>query len=199
MIKDVLVFTPVWRLEPETVIAVMEMRHHWDGPLTFMWQSDNRYRIGAERADGIANHLHQYQRGREMFLAGTYQALLVIESDIIPPPDTLKRLAAVDADVAYGCYLFRNNRAPVINIFEKYPDKGGKRARNVGEPLTSRGLWDWALKEGVIDCSGGGLGVALIKRKVIEALEFPVLCRRRIRRCCAVTRMWTGRYPGRRS
>jgi len=170
MIKDVLVFTPVYRLEPETVKGVMDLE--WDGPLSFLLQRDNPYWTGAERRDAVANHLHQYQRGREFFLQGTFQALLVIESDIIPPPDTLKRLAALDTDVAYGVYVFRGNRRPIVNIFEAYRAKNGVRARNIGESLTVRGLWPEAVKQGVIDCSGAGLGCTLIKREVIEAVEF---------------------------
>lgn len=170
MIEDVLVFTPVYRLEPETVESLFALE--WDGPLSYLLQRDNPFTKGQARPDGVANHLHQYQRGREMFLKGQYQAMLVIESDIIAPPDTLRRLAALDVDLAYGCYVFRSNRQPVVNVFERYPDKDGVRARNVGEPLTSRGLWKWALKQGVVPCSGAGLGCVLIQRHVLQALEF---------------------------
>ena len=166
---DVLVFTPVWRLEPETVQSLFAME--WEGPLSLLLQKDNP-RTKGRREDGLANHLHQYRRGREAFLAGRYDAMLVIESDIIAPPDTLTRLAALECDVAYGCYLFRNNRIPIVNIFERYPEKNGVPARNVGESLTMRGLWPKALKAGVVPCSGAGLGCVLIKRHVLEAVPF---------------------------
>jgi hypothetical protein len=94
--------------------------------------------------------------------------MLVIESDIIPPADTLKRLAAIDADLAYGAYVFR--QSPVVNIMEFYHEG----ALNVGESLTVRGLWGGAKKKGVINCSGAGLGCVLIKRHVLEAVEFRV-------------------------
>ena len=166
MIKDVMVFCPVYRLEPETVAAIFALE--WDGPITYHFQRDNPLQCDTERETGIRNHHHQYRRGREMFLRGDYDAMLVIESDIIPPPDTLERLAAIDADVAYGAYVFRVS--PVVNIFERYYEG----AANIGESLTVRGKWPWALKQGVVDCSGAGLGCVLIKRHVLEAVEFRV-------------------------
>ena len=112
-IKDVLIFTPVYRLEPETVEAVFAL--DWDGPLSWLFQRDNPH----DSSKPKTNQLHQYQRGREAFLKGGYDAMLVIESDIIPPKDALKRLAALQADCGYGVYQFRRSR--IINIFELYP------------------------------------------------------------------------------
>lgn len=171
MVRDVMVFTPVYRLEQETIDAIFALE--WAGPLTIVFQRDNPH-PGTDRATGVKNHLHQYQRGRETFLAGRYDAMLVVESDIIPPPDALKRLAALDCDVAYGAYVFRSS--PVVNIFERYyADMPNKKAANIGESLTVRGKWPWALKQGVIPCSGAGLGCVLIHRHVLEAVQFRTL------------------------
>ena len=167
MIKDVMVFCPVYRLEPETVEAIFALE--WDGPITYHFQRDNPIvdmEVGNERYRGVQNHLHQYQRGRDMFLRGDYDAMLVIESDIIPPPDTLTRLAEIDCDLAYGAYVFR--QSPVVNIMERYQEG----ALNVGESLTVRHKWEWAKAQGVVDCSGAGLGCVLIKRHVLEAVQF---------------------------
>ena len=162
MIRDVLVFTPIFRLEPEAVKGIMGLV--WPGPLSLLMQRDNPH-----EGDGVANHLHQYQRGRDHFLKGDYDAMLVIESDIIPPANTLGHLAALAADVAYGCYMLRAAPAqPVVNVFEKYP----KPARNQGESLTVRGLWAQAVRQGIVECSGGGLGCTLIARHVLEAIPF---------------------------
>jgi len=54
------------------------------------------------------------------------------------------------------------------NVFEKYPQP----ARNIGESLSVRGLWPAALEQGIVECSGGGLGCVLIKRHVLEAVPF---------------------------
>ena len=156
---DVMVFCPVFRLEPETVDAIFALEH--DGPITYLYQRDN------PTPDGHHNILHQYQRGRAAFLAGSYDAMLVVESDIIPPPDALTRLAALQADVAYGVYRFRVS--PIINVFERYPEP----ARNMGESLSLHpGKLRTAVKRGRVECSGGGLGCVLIRRPVLEAIEF---------------------------
>ena len=167
---DVMVFTPVYRLEPQTVQALLALEPG-DGAVTLVLQRDNPRRTDDARADGWSNHLHQYQRGLELFLASRCEALLVIESDVIPPPDTLVRLMALPADVAYGCYVFRQGTGDVVNILERYY-QWPRQARNMGESLTVRGLWGAALAKGVIDCSGSGLGCVLIRRHVLEQAPF---------------------------
>lgn len=154
-----MVFTPVYRLEPETVAAVLALE--WDGPITWVFQRDN------PGDDGRENITHQYQQGRRRFLASDADALLVIESDIIPPPDALQRLAALDADVAYGVYRFRVS--DVVNIFERYPG----RPRNIGESLSIHPeKLAAARRVGVTACSGAGLGCTLIRRHVLAAIDF---------------------------
>lgn len=168
---DVLVFTPVLRLEAETVMGLMALE--WEGPLSLLLQRDNPEPTpdpslkGGER---WRNHLHQYQRGRDAFLRGPYDAMLVIESDMIPPADTLKRLAALDCDLAYGCYVLRGGE--VVNVLNRYYP-WPEQARNIGESLTVHsGLWEAAKRQGIIDCSGSGLGCVLIRRRVLEETPF---------------------------
>ena len=173
-IKDIMVFTPVYRLEPETVEAVLALE--WDGAITWVFQRDNPQEIigdlarsGDARKAGILNHLHQYKRGRETFLQGRYDAMLIVESDMIPPRDALTRLAAVPADVIYGVYRFR--ASDVINIFELYPGT----PRNIVESLSIHPhLLKRAVKLGVYPCSGAGFGCTLIRRRVLERLELRI-------------------------
>ena len=180
MVKSVMVFTPVYKLDPRTVDAIMALE--WDGPLTFVFQRDNPKPTpegATERerhAVGVANHLHQYQKGRETFLRGDYDALLVIEDDMIPPPDALKRLAAVMAKnrsckVVHGVYEYRHG-VKVVNILKRYYP-WPKQARNPGESLSTQpGQLKDAQRKGVIDCSGSGLGCILIDREVVERIPF---------------------------
>lgn len=158
-LKDILVFTPVYRLESETLDAVFKLQ--FGGALSWLFQEDN------PTNDGRLNHLHQYQRGRRQFLAGGFDAMLVIESDIIPPPETIQRLESTNADCAYGVYRFRVSN--VINVFERYPGN----PRNMGESLSNKPhLLKRAVKIGQTPCSGGGLGCVLIRRSVLEAIDF---------------------------
>lgn len=156
---SVFCFTPIYRLEPETVRALMMLEH--DGPLTLHLQRDNPH------AEGRQNTLHQYQAGRRAFLASGYDAMLVIESDIIPPVDTIARLIALKADVAYGHYVFRTTQ--VSNVYERYPGQ----PRNEGESLSIHPKkYKAAMKAKRVACSGAGLGCVLIQRPVLERFDF---------------------------
>lgn len=162
--KSVFVFTPLYRFEPETREALFALE--WDGPIAWHLQRDNPF------DDGRMNITHQYQEGRKAFLASGYDGLLVIESDIIPPADTIRRLAALlerGADAAYGHYVFRNQKHAVSNIFERYPGT----PRNEGESLS---VWprkyEAAMRAGIVPCSGAGLGCVLLKRHVLERFDF---------------------------
>lgn len=165
MIKRVMGFTPLGPrgIEAETATALLSLQ--WPGALRLVIQRDNPHSSGRE------NILHQYQQGRELFLAGGYDALLVIEADIVPPADALLKLARLidhyPADLAYGVYRFRVSN--VINVFERYPG----RPRNPGESLTLHPhKLAVARAAGVTPCSGGGLGCVLIARHVLEQFEF---------------------------
>jgi hypothetical protein len=178
--RDVLVFTPVLRLEPETRQAIFSLE--WDGPITILLQRDNphfsreiRDRWEVDGTDELkaahANVLHQYQRGQEVFLKGRYEAMLIIEHDVIPPKDTLKRLASLEADLAYGVYYFRGDD-PVLNVFQRYYP-WPQMSRNTGESLSAHpDLLKKAIQAGVTECSGGGLGCVLIRRRVLEETPF---------------------------
>lgn len=156
----ILTFTPYGdRLEPETVTAVTSLE--WDGEITHVFQH------APQTGDARQDILNQYQRGRELFLSTPATHMLVIESDIIPPRDTLTKLMELDADCAYGVYRFRNT--PVINIFNKY----SPGARNPGEPLDNHPhKLRRALQAQRIECSGAGLGCVLIKRHVLKNISF---------------------------
>lgn len=159
--RDVLIFTPVLRLEERTIQALMRLE--WEGSLSLLLQRDN------PTGDRVQDHLHQYRRGREIFLRGPYEGMLIVESDIVPPPDTLQRLSALDCDVAYGCTVFRaKGSQEVVNILERYPGE----ARNTGESLTVRGLWQDALRRGIVECSGAGLACLLVRRHVLDEVPF---------------------------
>lgn len=159
----ILVFTPYLdKVEPRTIEALTRLE--WEGSLSLLLQRDNPY--GEDR---VRNHLHQYQRGREAFLASSADAMLIVEADILPPADALVRLAALEADVGYGCTVFRaKGSSHIVNILERY----GGQARNTGESLTVRGLWPEAVKAGIVECSGSGLACLLVRRHVIEAVPF---------------------------
>jgi len=97
-------------------------------------------------------------------LAGDYDALLCVESDMIIPPDTLTRLAACKSDVAYGLYVFRHTK----HAWSAYETMEETSGRSISEDaIRARAKWG-----SVIDVAGVGLGCTLIKRTVLEHVPF---------------------------
>lgn len=162
----VLAFTPVYRLEPETVQAICT-QDYGDG-FDALFGVDNPH----SQADrGKRNVLHQYSNGRDTFLRGDWAAMWIVESDIIPPPNALSEMVKImadGADVVYLPYLFRQPwpKQEVTNI-TKYnpgaPDRG--HVYNYSDKYRP-------VPSGIIRCSGSGLGCVLVSRAVAEAIPF---------------------------
>lgn len=116
----------------------------------------------------VKNHKEQFNAMREIFLAGDYTHCLIVESDMIPHPDSVDMLLECDADMAFAPYMFRYGDGKSCNILKfRFRDD-----RNPGEPLTAHGEYLKYAKRGIIDCSGSGFGVTMIKRRVLERLNF---------------------------
>lgn len=154
----VLLFCPTYRLEPETVDAILTLRAV--GPLDIMFTRDNPH------ADPFADVLHNYQKGRQAAIDGDYDAMLTVESDMIPPPDALERLSQVDADVALGVYLFRHG-TPVVNALRLEGHSNPGQSLSLF-PDELKSAWD----RGIVETGGGGLGCTMIRRNVLEAIHF---------------------------
>lgn len=161
-----LVFTPTWRdasgevvIHPEVSAAIDEQTG-----VDFEWRvgTDNPYPIGEHR-----NVLHQYQQARAIFLDGRWEALVTIEHDNrLPDPDALRRLAETPGDVVYAPYLLRHGQH-MLSTWQYIND------RNLGMSLSNyRPELARARSDVVHRVSGTGFGCTLIRRRVLEALEF---------------------------
>ena len=160
----VLGFCPTYRVEPETREALIAQQ--WAGGYDVVFTRDNPY---PHDDAGRANILHNYRKARQACLGGGYDALWVVESDIIPPLDALKKLNALGADVAYGAYLFRSWGAaggPVINVCRHVVAPAPDQSLSF-YPDEYRAAWGK-----VIRCSGSGTGCILIRRRALEAIDF---------------------------
>jgi hypothetical protein len=109
---------------------------------------------------------------RKVFLEGDYTHLLHLETDVICPIDTIERLLAFEKPIVSGYYdiYFGENRQPMIMTID-YHHKRIKSFRaptyiEHEEPM----FFDGSLKE-VFQC---GLGCVLIRRDVMQMLEFRV-------------------------
>lgn len=162
-----LIFTPTW-IDAETgddvIMPEVEEAIKAQRCVDFDWHvtTDNPYPIGSH-----ANVMHQYRQAREYFLQGTWDALLTIEHDnLLPDDEAVARLVDTPGDVVYAPYLLRHGML-VLSTWQYVND------RNLGMTLSGykRELRE-AREQVVHRVSGAGFGCTLMRRRVLEALEF---------------------------
>jgi hypothetical protein len=155
----VLVATPVMRGELMTRAWLSWYQMDWDGQLDF-------YQVigGDDASKPYDNVVRKYNEIRQVVLSNGYDALMTVESDMIVPKDALRRLAAVDADVAYGLYVWRHG----IPFWTAYTELKADRGTPISMyPERAKEAWGQ-----VIDVQGVGHGCTLIHRQVLEAMIF---------------------------
>jgi hypothetical protein len=124
---------------------------------------DNPYPT-AEKGKNI---LHQYQQAQKRALKGGYDALCTFEHDMIAPADGLDKLWGSPGEVVYGLYVFRHG-AWVVNAFQRMD-----KSPNLGESLSyHKQEYNAAEKAGWAVVSGAGMGFTLIRRGVLEKINF---------------------------
>lgn len=106
----------------------------------------------------------KYQDARMLCLDGGYDALLLAESDMVLQPDTLERLTAVKADIAYGLYCVRHGSHEWTAMLELQTHKTVSIST---QPEQARQSWGK-----VIEVAGVGHGCTLIHRRVLECFDF---------------------------
>lgn len=157
----VLVYCPVAPSTPKIFGRTMQsiFAMHWTGPLDVVFGREDE----PERR-GYLNVLDKYNRARDLFLAGPYDAMLTVEADMIVPEVTLERLTRVDADVAYGLYCSRHGRYQWLAYLHLIERAG---VSITVKPDLMRESWGR-----VIETRGVGLGCTLIWRHVLERIPF---------------------------
>lgn len=98
---------------------------------------------------------------REVTLAGGYDAMLIVEADMLPPSDALERLAEGECDIAYATYCSRRNGHSWL-VTQSAADLG--QLKYFDAKVLSAGGW--------LETQGIGTGCTLIKRDALEAIEF---------------------------
>lgn len=155
----ILIFCPTYRLEPETVDAIMAQRHDFLLDVTF-----TRWNPGGDDRNAI---LWQYSKARRTVLTCGYDALFIIESDVIPPADALQKLLKVDADIASGLYVFRRQEQAVVNACRYIPGHDWPEQSYSFFPDDFERLFGKTIRT-----SGLGIGCTLIHRHVLEGIAF---------------------------
>ena len=98
-------------------------------------------------------------------MAGDYDYVLMVDSDIQLPLDALVKLLECESDIALGWYYRKRTKTDQTVIFTFGKDfndnnniKGSVMTHEIPRP---------------IDVKGGGLGIALIKVSIFEKLQYP--------------------------
>ena len=136
------------RIHPLTLESIMALETV--GQTAFVFDRDDTPNVRFPYMDVV----RKYTRARHMMLDGGYDALLTVEADMIVPPDTIKRLAAIDTDVAYGLYSSRHEVNAVWLAFAWIRGNRGKSISLI--PDKARAAWG-----NVIGSQGVGLGCTL--------------------------------------
>ena len=114
-------------------------------------------------SNGRGNICHNYRKARKWMLDNDYDYLFTVEADMVIPTDALSKLLAVDTDVAYGLYCFRNSSS-----WSAWTALEIERGRSLSkDPQIAR-----SIDGKVIDVAGVGMGCTLIRRNVLEKLDF---------------------------
>lgn len=158
---NVLVFCPFVSFDAYAPALRTIYSQYWQGRLDYLFM-----RGGEDPNKGkVENVSIKYRMGQDVFLRGDYDAMLTVEQDMVLPPNALWRLSRVQADIVYGLYCFRNG-TPIWNVFAELDEGHGQSVFQVNPRIAKRG---WGQ---VIDCVGLGLGCTLIRRHVLETIEF---------------------------
>jgi hypothetical protein len=158
----ILVTTPILRTKERTFFYPRAMQSIYDQQ--WNWQIDH-FSGNGEGATPFGDIASKFQQARVVLLRGGYDALLCAESDMILPPNALKLLAALNADVAYGLYVLRMGRHPLNAYLSVADNRRGESLSAYPERVKA----NWG---NPIEVAGVGTGCVLIRRYVLEALDF---------------------------
>lgn len=94
--------------------------------------------------------------------AKRYDYLMSVDSDIVLPKDTLKKMLAADKDIISGLYI---QRIPNTHTLEVYMDTPG--GGNINIP------YEYINGRGIVEIAACGMGCCLIKSEVFRKMEYP--------------------------
>ena len=158
-----LVVTPLWHKYPRSLDSILSQAAPC--PVDYLLLAkDDPYTDGTLHGN-YRNITHKYNRARDVFLQGDYDAFVCFEDDIIVPPDALQRLLRCESDIAYGLVCWRHG-TPVWSA--RVEEEGQPLGRVLSErPEQARAVWGE-----VVDVVGVGMACTLIRRQVLERLAF---------------------------
>lgn len=178
--SKLLIYTPLMRLYGRALQSILRLK--WDGPVDVVFARGDDSTCPR---DNYAKVVAKYQRGRDILLAGDYDAMLTVEDDMIVPADAAQRLWATGADVAYGLYVWRRDRNHLWSAYTELTEDHGTSLSQDYD--AAREAWGK-----VIEVQGIGNGCTLIRRHVLERINFE----HRGNACCDWYLALDARYAG---
>jgi hypothetical protein len=143
------------RVRYATIAAVAGLEWHGTLDTLYMYTGDDT----AHYSD-LATKLNQAAR---VAMMNGYEALCVVEYDMIVPADALAKLAAVDADIVYGVYCARASTSHQWLVAKELTATAAKWMPKADL------IAGWG---GVIESAGIGTGCTLIKRDALNGIIF---------------------------
>ena len=142
---------------------------------------------------GLDSLVRKHNLFSKRTISGGYTHLFLLESDVLPPSDTINRLLNHNVDMVTATYLIRGESNTVLNIpdNEKYREKyngtmAGKTILCVRDE-TAPAVWGiedekirfWRLEDmlpqrGLVRIFGAGVGAVLIQQKVLKNIPWRV-------------------------
>lgn len=135
------------------------MAQEWEGTLElFMPVGDRPHGTRYDRVTA------KYEQARQVALDGGFDAVWFAEYDMVMPPNALKRLTAIDTDIAYGLYVWRRP-GHQWSAYTYLDENTGVSLSQM--PRHARAAWGTQ-----IEVEGVGQGCTLVRRHVLETISF---------------------------
>lgn len=163
MTPRILIATPLLRSYGRAIVAAHRLVRRAPCPVDWLLQAEQPY-----PGYDYRNVLYANAQARQRVLDGAYTHLLMLEDDIVPPPDAIEKLIAVGADVTYGLYCWRRGGMHHWSAYEMIGEAGG-RSWSIDRPGDAAD----AFRAGAVVAVGGvGFGCTLITRQTLAAIAF---------------------------
>jgi hypothetical protein len=146
-------------IHPLTYKSVLDVE--WDRPYEVLLMR-NDMDTNPPMREGFDDLLVKVEKARDLILARDYEAMLLVEADMVIPRDVLKLLSQVKADIVYALYCSRHSDH--FWMLRRGEDLSIKLSRD-GE--FRRSVWGQ-----VVESDGLGFGCTLIRRRALKIVSF---------------------------
>jgi len=148
-------------LPPPVNEASRKLQRSTPGTWPFYFEFNEGFKEPQDLKEKIRFIAQNLNKARRAFLNDDFQYFLNIDSDVIVPPFAISELLASGGDVAVG--LYRMKQPPhTLSPWVEEPAGSGKIRELTEDELSQR----------FIEVHRFGFGCCLIKRRVLEAIEF---------------------------